>query len=67
MEEVKQCCLNCGGELHIIRAGKKFCSSKCGQTAFNRRQSEGGNIKEWIGEETQSKFAELTVIPVRYL
>lgn len=63
MDEVNQYCLTCGTELHIIRSGKKFCSTKCRQIGFYRRQCGSDKIVEkWQAEETQPKFAELTVI-----
>lgn len=63
MEEAIKYCLTCGTELHILRSGKKFCSAKCKQIAFYRRHYEGDkNLEEWHSEESQPKFAELTVI-----
>jgi hypothetical protein len=63
MEEVNQYCLHCGDTLHILRLGKKYCSSKCRQTAYHHRQcGRDKNMEEWQSEGSQPKFAELTVI-----
>lgn len=67
IEEVRQYCLNCGAQLYKLRSDKKYCSTRCRQTAYIRRQSgHGETVELWQASESDPKFAELTVIPSAY-
>ncbi len=68
MNEAQSFCLNCGAELHVIRSGKKFCSTKCRQAAFYNRQHGGSSNVDYLqAGESQPNFAELTIIPASYI